>query len=344
MRLKIINKLSIFLLVVTLLPSILACSDSQFLNGVDLDSGKIHYSIADGAYYSESPCFNSNLTGSIVVTNFSIPYDNRIGYYPNSSRIGLIDFFDNTSLFYTYSANNLTLSKVYLMNPGGNYLFKTNFSYSLDRLSRVESYIADDELISSMDFVIEPDKMVVSSESTNETFLISDGKIQNRTQIVAYENETYTLIDSFDYYNDKTVVIEKYNNSIVSGLVYDKNEENVSLNCYDFDEGDSAVFMGALASYGGNFFYDSCKDNSTLIENYCGINIFRWDFWNMNERIEKQKEVTCELGCFDGKCVENPEFECINDTDCSAGEICLDSVCIIDTDLPEEPEMPTGNI
>jgi len=344
MMVKLFKSTAVFILVAILLPFTVAeCSDSQFMSGIDLDSGKIHYSIADGAYYSQSPCFNPNLTSNIIVTNLSIPYDNQVVYYPGSSRVGLIDFFDNTSLFYTYLSDNTSLSKVYLMGSNGNYLYKTNFSYSSGKLSKVESYFSGDELISSSDFVIEPDKFIVSSEGVNETFVISDGKIQNRTQAVVYENETYTLVDSFSYYDDKTIVVEKYNNSIVGGVVYDKNKNNISLDCYDFDEGDNTMFTSALASYDGNFSYDYCKDNSTLVESYCGISLLRWDFWNFAEEVAKQKEVVCENGCFDGACVEMID-SCLN-MNCSVNEFCSNGICVekinvTESDLPAEPSSP----
>jgi len=344
MIIKFFNPIFVFILVAILLPfSMAECSDSQFMSGVDLDSGKIHYPIADGAYYSESSCFNSSLTSNIVVTNLSFPYENQIVYYPDSSRIGLIDFFDNTSLFYTYLSDNISLSKVYLMGSNGNYLYKTNFSYSSGKLSRVESYFSGEELISGSDFVIEPDKFIVSSRGANETFVVSDDKIQNRTQVVTYENETYTLVDSFNYYDDKTIVVEKYNNSIVGGIVYDKNKNNISLDCYDFDEGDNAIFTSALVSYDGNFSYDYCKDNSTLVENYCGISLLRWDFWNFADEVTKQKEVICENGCFDGACIEVID-SCLN-INCSVGQTCSDGICVekinvTELDLPAEPENP----
>jgi cysteine-rich repeat protein len=117
--------------------------------------------------------------------------------------------------------------------------------------------------------------------------------------------------------------------------------------CKDYDFSNVNWEMSLLNSsyvfFDFNRSYDSCKDSNTLIENYCGINIFRWDVWNINEKIAKQKEIDCEFGCFNGACVENPE-ECVIDDDCLVDEICVEGICINENDLPEEPSMPRGNI
>lgn len=89
---------------------------------------------------------------------------------------------------------------------------------------------------------------------------------------------------------------------------------------------ENSLLNSSYVFFNFNRSYDSCKDNNTLIENYCGINLFRWDFWNINEKVAKSKEVVCDIGCFDGACLENPEIPPQNNT----------------TDLPEEPEAPSS--
>ncbi len=324
---KTINKLCMLLLVVTLLSFVSAqCSSTQFFNGVDLESGKIVYPVAGGVYYSASPCFINNLNSNLVVTNLTIGMNNSIVYYPDSSLVGLIDFFDNTSLFYIYLDDNLTLSEVYSMSNIGEYSFKTNFSYTNGKLLSVDNYFSNDLLFTSTNFSFSSDKINVFDNYSYETFSIFDGKIANRTQLSFSGDELITLVDYFNYSEDKTMIIEKYNNSIVGGLVYDFNTKNFSMDCidWDLDYGDNSTSISALVSYEGNFSYDYCLDNSTLVENYCG-KVFRWDFWNIKDEPKVFNQV-CEYGCDMGRCLTAEEV----------------NVPVGGVDLPAEPNIPTG--
>jgi len=307
---KTINNFCMFLLVVILFSFVSAeCSQNQFFNGVDLESGKIAYLVAGGVYYSESPCFQNKLYGDLVVTNLSISLNNSIIYYPDSSRVGLIDFFDNTSLFYFYLDDNVTLSEVYSMSGIGNYSFKTNFSYVNEKLFSVNNYFSNDLLLDNASFIFSSNNISVFGDYSYEVFNIFEDKIVNKTQFSFFGDELIEVVDYFNYSENKTIITQKYNNSLIGGLVYDFNTKNFSMECIDWDieYGDNSTFVSAFVSSDGNFSYDMCLDETILVENYCGY-VWRWDFWNMKPELKTFNQV-CEYGCSLGRCLTKEEVE-----------------------------------
>lgn len=311
-----------FILFLTLISfsSAVNCFESGFYNGVDLNSGKIHYSLAPGAYYSESPCFSTNLASNIVVSNYSMA-ENRIIYYPNSSRVGLIDFFNNASFFYTYLGDNKTLSEVYFMISIGKYSMKTNFSYNLVNLSSINNYFSNGELVSSLQTYFSPTLISFYNNEVNESFFISDNLIKYKQQTFLSSEINYSLLDSFYYYKNSTVVLESFNDSIIDGFVYDKNTGGIYSNetCREFGE-----FVLNNLSIAEN----TCESSTQLKKYYCGVDLFRWDFWNsFRERVVKSNIVNCEFGCENGACL-NEQIPIINQT-------------TIDSELPPEPSRPS---
>ena len=120
--------------------------------------------------------------------------------------------------------------------------------------------------------------------------------------------------------------------------------------CYDDDDSnvsfENSLFVSSYVFSDFKEYEDYCRDNSTLVESYCGISLLRWDFWNFAEEVAKQKDVVCENGCFDGACiyVAEPVDNCLN-INCSVGQTCSDGICVekinvTESDLPAEPENP----
>lgn len=60
----------------------------------------------------------------------------------------------------------------------------------------------------------------------------------------------------------------------------------------------------------GNYFDNTCESSTQLREYYCGVDLFRLDFWNaFKEKIVKSKFVDCQYGCVGGACLSAPVNE-----------------------------------
>lgn len=122
--------------------------------------------------------------------------------------------------------------------------------------------------------------------------------------------------------------------------------------CNDYDLED--YFLSSFVIDDLELYYDSCKDNSTLLEYVCGFSFNLFD-----PKTAKTKSVECENGCFEGACmpltnttlvIEEPVLECVNDSGCLSGYSCQGNSCIfiplnttnqtttVSNDLPPSPE------
>ena len=78
--------------------------------------------------------------------------------------------------------------------------------------------------------------------------------------------------------------------------------------CFDFDGDktfDESMYTWSFTSKAGEYSYDHCVFNNTLEEYYCGIDFWRWDFWNSFEYQVRSKLVECPYGCENGACLTN---------------------------------------
>jgi len=80
--------------------------------------------------------------------------------------------------------------------------------------------------------------------------------------------------------------------------------------------------------FNGVSYYDFCFDNSTFKDYYCGIDLFKNDFWNIAKEVQKQREINCQFGCGNGSCIVDVLVPVIN----------------YSSDLPPEPEKPRGEM
>ncbi len=85
---------------------------------------------------------------------------------------------------------------------------------------------------------------------------------------------------------------------------------------------ESSSNENSYVRYDGDIYFNECIDENNLSMYDCGIDIFRWDFWNINEKIVKKTEVNCELGCFNGACIESEQVcdGTATDPDCWSSE------------------------
>jgi len=114
--------------------------------------------------------------------------------------------------------------------------------------------------------------------------------------------------------------------------------------CFDSDVGENETTAFGAVDFGliGRK-YDSCQDNMTLIENYCGEAAFQsLDFWTL-KTVPKTFTRLCAYGCSDGRCQQPADLQCLVDTDCEVGLQCVNNVCVSIgevSDLPPEPSLP----
>lgn len=99
------------------------------------------------------------------------------------------------------------------------------------------------------------------------------------------------------------------------------------IGCRDFDDYldfNNTLFQASYTAFENILYSDTCENENQTREYYCGINPFRWDFWNMfKDKVAKGKVVACEYGCFNGACLNQTIFPAINGTE-----------------LPQEPIRP----
>jgi hypothetical protein len=179
--------------------------------------------------------------------------------------------------------------------------------------------------------------ILANSESVKRYYVGSEGGSISEEEYYSYISEENVWPELREYYAGACEGVDENGICII-------NESFFESPCLDMDVGENASFVFSYVDFGHRYFHDSCKDNSTLIENYCGINILRWDLVNINKEVAKQREIVCEFGCLRGACLYNVEPECVVDDDCLVDEICAEGICVVDADLPEDPEMPRGNI
>ena len=83
---------------------------------------------------------------------------------------------------------------------------------------------------------------------------------------------------------------------------YFANENGECVSIYESCDSCAIVNNNSIC-FNYNLFENYCQDDFTLVENYCGISLLRWDFWNFADKVARQKEVVCENGCVDGACM-----------------------------------------
>lgn len=81
----------------------------------------------------------------------------------------------------------------------------------------------------------------------------------------------------------------------------------VNTTCVDWDNRDgfnSSLFNSNYVIKSNINHFDSCQTNQSVKEYYCGIDLFRWDFWNaFSDKVVKSTIRECEFGCFNGACL-----------------------------------------
>jgi len=88
-----------------------------------------------------------------------------------------------------------------------------------------------------------------------------------------------------------------------------------------------SLFVKSFVLANDSTYYDSCRDENNVMENYCGFDL-RFDFWNI-KRILKNTTRECENGCYNGKCSQAPVvvypisgLGCSSDLDCYSNQFC----------------------
>ena len=296
--------------------SALNCSSTSFFNNVDLNSGKIAYPLAYGVYYTESPCYPTNLNGNISVHDDFNAGENNTIYYPGSTKIGIISLGDNQSLFYKY--NDSTLTKAYVMADGANYVFSTIFNYQDNKLSSTVSSFAGGDVTTS--FLINDTQIKVTYNGHDEIYSIVDDKIVQISQNNSFGNFSQYTDTSFYYTENQTYVVQAVNNQVVKTIYYDLIDGSSSpvpknTSCFDFDEKlgfANSLFSASSVFSKGAFSYDTCETNASVREYYCGINFLRFDFWNaFSDKVVKSTVRNCEYGCENGACLNSPSTQTI---------------------------------
>jgi hypothetical protein len=119
------------------------------------------------------------------------------------------------------------------------------------------------------------------------------------TALVTYIATSPGDEDSFVSESDFDLLVSEYEGE--NGVIVN---DIANWACEDFDMfGNSSyydsLFNSSFVFDNGNYYFDSCQDNDTLVESYCGINIFQ----SWTQKVHKTRTESCRYGCMYGACL-----------------------------------------
>jgi len=285
-------KICVLLTVLLLVPLVSGlCEETMFLNGVDLNSGQIHYELTDNVFLLESNCFDKNIVvysafiknqsdvlfiitpSQISLLNYSLSEFFQEGIKVNFTDDESLEFFyklgdsyfltkiiqDGKNINFYYSENNLILIDV---NNGEKVSF--NYDLNSDNLQQV-SYSFNNSIYLEKIFLYENNNLV--SIKTN----LPLNKDYYFTNLTRGENYIYFNFDNifnktFDYSNNK---ISQINDKIFVGENRESSKITISyLNNRTIvrnDSGNEFIFIRPISSVP---FPIPCTDNDRIGDPY----------------------------------------------------------------------------
>jgi hypothetical protein len=260
---------------------------AQKLNNYVLDSD---YDPLDGGidYCSnfDSECYplieNYDANGSLIQDDYYI-----YSYDENGTLISRKDsdpVFSNNSVNYEYNDDGTLFKEIY---DDGNFTFDYN---PLGEALKQEYYFINEPLNNFWNFAL-----ILSNLMTGKAIdYPNDNKI---IYYMAYPGDRSSIVDEAEYNR----LVSEYE-AIYGPLPVLPSSKTADV-CIDNDLNNSSdsAFISSYVLFNGNFVYDTCSNNQTLQEAYCGRE-FRLDFWNM-QLVPKYSTIDCELGCIGGACL-----------------------------------------
>jgi YD repeat-containing protein len=296
-----------------------------FNTDIDLDSEEVcmYYPYLDENEDCHTPFFAYDQEGFLLETeDYLSQYDDyRISLIQDkalldvgvSSAIHFDQYYSDGLLKSMLSDGGLRESYAY--NPFGEMIYVSLESQELDGGSGFTGAAIKNIFFSTLNMIT--GRAIQSSNHNSQTFYFASPG-------------DYDVLYSFSEFQEVLGEYERVHGEIPE--IDFTNEKKCS------------IFEGYVI-FDEEVYLDSCKDDSTKIEYYCGFSLLSW------KNIVKSRDVSCSGGCYGGVCYELEEFEpeCDNDTECDVGEVCLEGFCVEEPEpiIPEcvnDPECDQGMI